>query len=216
MRSPLRSSVLTAVTCLALLAWAVPARAMEDVWSRLPRGLPADSLGPALRRLESAGPVGVAGAAAFAAGQFHHARGEYRLAADAFGRAAARLQNLEHTEARYRQGLAWLGERDPGRARAAFEEVAMLSQPYRALAQLGLARAYALGGEPEQEQNVLRRLLDRPAGEAEPAALARYAALCDRAHRAGEARAARERLAKRWPRSFEAALLPPAGAEARP
>ena len=202
---------------VALLALVAPsAHAMEDVWSRLPRGLPADSLGLALRRLEAAGPPAMSAAAAFAEGQFHHARGEYRLAADAFGRAAARLQNLEHTEARYRQGLAWLGERDPGRARAAFEEVAMLSQPFRALAQLGLARAYALGGDPVQEQTLLRRLLDRPAGEAEPAALARYAALCDRAHRPGEARAARERLVKRWPRSFEAALLPPAGAEARP
>jgi len=194
-------------------AAAAPVHAMEDVWSRLPPGLPADSLGSALRRLEVAGPATTSAAAAFAEGQFHHARGEYRLAADAFGRAAARLQGLEHTEARYRQGLAWLGERDPGRARAAFEEVAMLSQPYRALAQLGLARAYALGGEPEKEQTVLRRLLDRPAGEAEPAALARYAALCDRAHRAGEARAARERLVKRWPRSFEAALVSSSGTQ---
>jgi tetratricopeptide (TPR) repeat protein len=195
---------------------AAPARAMDDVWSRLPRGIPTDSLGSALRRIEDAGPPGTAAAAAFTEGQFHHARGEYRQAAEAFGRAAARLQGLERTEARYRQGLAWLGDRDPGRARAAFEEVAMLSQPQRALAQWGLARAYALAGDAEQELAVLRRLLDRPAGEAEPAALARYAVLSDRLHHAGEARAAREALVKRWPRSFEAALLPPSGAEARP
>jgi hypothetical protein len=208
----MRSSSLPCLLAgLALVALAAPAWAMDDVWSRLPSRLPADSLGPALERLEAQGPVGIAAAAAYAQGEFHFARGEYRLAASAFGRAAARLQGLEHTEARYRQGLAWLGDRDPGHARAAFEEVAMLSQPYRALAQLGVARAYALGGDPEQELNVLRRLLDRPAGEAEPAALARYAALCDRLHRTGESRAARERLAKRWPRSFEAALLPPPG-----
>ena len=207
--------VLSSALCVPCML-APPAHAIEDVWSRLPPGLPADSLGSALRRLEAAGPAATSAAAAFAEGQFHHARGEYRLAADAFGRAAARLQGLEHTEARYRQGLAWLGERDPGRARAAFEEVAMLSQPFRALAQLGLARAYALAGEPEQELVVLRRLLDRPAGEAEPAALARYAALCDRQHRASEAHAARERLAKRWPRSFEAALLPGAAEESQP
>jgi tetratricopeptide (TPR) repeat protein len=205
-----------AFALLALCVLSGPAQAMEDVWSRLPRGIPADSLGPALRRIEDAGPAGTSAAAAFALGQFHHARGEYRLAASAFGRAAARLQGDDHTEARYRQGLAWLGERDPGRARAAFEEVAMLSQPFRALAQLGLARAYALAGEPERELSVLRQLLDRPAGEAEPATLARYAALCDRSHRESEARAARERLAKRWPRSFEAALLPPAGSETPP
>ena len=198
------------VVVSALCVFAGPSSAMEDVWSRLPSGLPADSLGSALRRLEAADPVSTSAAAAFAEGEFHYARGEYRLAADAFGRAAARLQALEHTEARYRQGLAFLGARDPGRARAAFEEVSMLSQPFRALAQFGLARAYALAGETDQELTVLRRLLDRPAGEAEPAALARYAALSDRLHHESEARAARERLAKRWPRSFEAALLPPA------
>ena len=203
-------------TLLVLTALAAPVHAVDDVWSRLPRGLPADSLGPELRRIEAAGPAGVSAAAAFAEGQFRYARGEYRLAAAAFGRAAARLQGPEHSEARYRQGLALLGERDPGHARAAFDEVAMLSQPYRALALLGLARAHALAGQPEQELSVLRRILDRPAGEAEPAALARYAALCDRTRRTAEARAARERLAKRWPRSFEAALLPPAGEEARP
>src|SRR5262245_27240404 len=197
-------------TALSAVLLTGPAAALEPVWSRLPAGLPADSLAPALRRIEAAGPAPVAGAAAYALGEFHHARGEYRLAANAFGRAAARLQGLDRSEARYRQGLAWLGERDPGRARAAFDEVVMLSQPLRALAQLGLARAYALSGEGEKELDVLRRLLDRPAGEAEPAALARYAALSDRAGRPREARAARERLAKRWPLSFEAALLPPA------
>jgi hypothetical protein len=205
-RSPLFASI-----ALAVLVLAAPAFAMSDIWSRLPSGLPADSLGPALRRLEAAGPPSTSAAAAFAEGEFHYARGEYRLAADAFGRAAARLQALEHTEARYRQGLAFLGARDPGRARAAFEEVSMLSQPFHDLAQFGLARAYALAGETDQELTALRRLLDRPAGEAEPAALARYAALSDRLHHDSEARAARERIAKRWPRSFEAALLPPAG-----
>ena len=205
-----RATLLLLTTSIALLAR--PAAAMDDVWSRLPAGLPADSLGSALRRLEAAGPASTSAAAAFAEGQFHHARAEYRLAAEAFGRAAARLQGLDHSEARYRQGLAFLGERDPARARAAFEEVAMLSGPYHALAQLGLARAHALAGDSDQELSVLRRLLDRPAGEAEPAALALYAALCDRQHHASEARAARERLAKRWPRSFEAALLSSAGA----
>jgi len=197
---------------LALLVLAAPAVAMTDVWSMMPPGLPVDSLGSALRRLEAAGPATTSAAAAFAEGKFHYARGEYRLAADAFGRAAARLESLEHAEARYREGLAFLGARDPGRARAAFEEVAMVSQQLRAHAQFGLARAFALAGDTEQELTVLRRLLDRPAGEAEPAALALYAALCDRQHHAGEARAARERLAKRWPRSVEAALASAAGA----
>jgi len=183
------------------------AHALESVWARLPAALPVDSLAPALQRIEAAGPRATAAAAAYALGQFHQARGEYRPASLAFGRAAARLQGDDRAEARYRQGLSLLGERSPDRARAAFEEVILLSPPHRALAQLGLAQSFGLAGDAEQELNVLRRLLDGPAGEAEPAALERYAALCDRAHRAGESRAARERLLKRWPRSFEAARL---------
>ena len=85
----------------------------------------------------------------------------------------------------------------------------MLSQTLRALAQLGLAQSFVLAGERERAIDVLRRLLDGPAAEAEPAALARYAALCERAHREADVAAARARLARRWPRSFEAALLPP-------
>jgi len=199
---------LTRLLIGALLASAaVRAHALESVWSRLPAGLPADSLGPALQRIEAAGPRATAAAAAYALGQFHQARGEYQPAAQAFGRAAARLQGFDRAEARYRQGVSLLGERQPDRARAAFEEVIQLSPPHRPLAQLGLAQSFALAGDQDQELNVLRRLLDGPAGEAEPAALERYAALCDREHRASEARAARERLRQRWPRSVEAARL---------
>jgi tetratricopeptide (TPR) repeat protein len=203
-------SLLGLLLALACGALAPPAHAIEAVWSRLPGSLPADSCGPALLRLEAAGPRAAAAGAAYALGQFHMARGEYRLAAAALGRAAGRLEGLDRAEARYRQGLAWLGERDPGRARASFEEVVMLSPPLRPLAQLGLARSFALAGDAAQEMTVLRRLLDGPASEAEPAALERYAALCERAHKDAEAVAARARLLQRWSRSFEAALLEPA------
>lgn len=205
MRSPTFPSLVAAVLAACLAC--APAHALEAVWGKLPTGLPADSLGPALRRLEAMGPRGVSAGAAFTLGQFHLARGEYRPAADAYGRAAARLSGYDRAEARYRQGVAWLGVGDGGRARAAFEEVSTLSQPLRPLAQLGLAQALALTGEPQREWDVLRRLLDGPAGEAEPAALERYAALCDRAHRAADAMAARDRLMRRWPRSLEAARL---------
>jgi hypothetical protein len=103
--------------------------------------------------------------------------------------------------------VAWLGAREPGRARAAFEEVAAGSRALRALAQLGLAQSFALSGEPAREKSVLDRLLEVPAGEAEPAALARSIELLDRLHRTGDADAARERLRRRWPKSFEAARM---------
>jgi len=192
---------------LLTVALSGPAFALEPVWDRIPPGTPADSLEPVLRALEARGPRLQVAAAAFALGQFHHARGEYRPAAEAFGRAAARLSGYDRAEARYRQGLALLGAGEAGRARAAFEEVSALSQPLRPFAQLGLAQAFALSGEAAREYDVLRRLLDGPAGEAEPAALERYAQICDRLRRPAEAESARERLLRRWPRSFEAARL---------
>jgi tetratricopeptide (TPR) repeat protein len=207
MRPSSHWNALAAIACLLLSA--APARALEPVWSHLPAGVAADSLRPALMRLESRGPRALAASAAFTLGQFHHARGEYRLAAEAFGRAAARLTGEERADARYHQGLALLGAQDAGHARAAFEDAASSSTLLRAFAQLGLAQAHALAGETSRETEVLRKLLDGPAGEAEPAALERYAALCDKLDRPSEATAARERLLRRWPRSFEAARLGP-------
>ena len=197
--------LLLALAVLCLLV--TTSRALEPVWNRLPGALPADSLAPELRRIEAQGTRPVAASAAYALGQFHHARGEFRTAAEAFGRAAARWTGPDRAEARYRQGLAWLGAQEPGRARATFEEVASSSSTLRPFAQLGLAYAFALSGEVTRELDVLDRLLEGPAGEAEPAALDRYAALCDRLGRESEARTARERLLRRWPRSFEAARV---------
>jgi tetratricopeptide (TPR) repeat protein len=202
MRAPLRPTVF-----LLLLAPALASLAMTPVWDRLPRGLTADSLAPALRALETGQPRPLAGAAAYALGQFHQARGEYRAAAEAFGRAAARLAGEERGEARHGQGLALLATGEAGRARAAFEEAITLSPALRPLSQWGLARALALAGETTREFDLLARLLAGPAHEAEPAALERYAALCDRLGRAAEAASARDRLLRRWPRSFEAARL---------
>lgn len=200
----------------ALLTGSPASGALESVWGRLPNGMPADSLALALQTLETRGPRAVSASAAYGLGQFHHARGEYRAAADAFGRAAARLSGPDRAEARYRQGLAWLGAEEPGRARATFEEVAAGSRPLRAAAQLGLSQAFALSGETTRELDVLERLLQSAAGEVEPAALERYAALCDRVHRAKDADSARDRLRRRWPRSFEAARSNQAATGTRP
>jgi tetratricopeptide (TPR) repeat protein len=191
----------------ALIAASLTSLGLTPVWDQLPPGLPADSLAPALSSLETRAARPVAAAAAFALGQFHHARGEFRAAAGAFGRAAARLSGQDRAEARHGQGLACLGAGEPRRARAAFEEAMSLSARLRPLAQLGLARAFALTGETPREFDVLSRLLHGPAGEAEPAALERFAALCDALGRADEAASARDRLLRRWPRSFEAARL---------
>lgn len=201
-----RSRLLALLLALACGTSATPSRALEPV-PGIPSGVPADSIVRTLRRIEATSTRPVAGAAAFELGGFHHVRGEYRAAAEAFGRAAARLQDYDHSLARYRQGLAWLGEGEAGRARAAFEEVAGNSRPLRAEALQGWAQTHALLGETAAEMEVLRRLLAGSAGEVEPAALARWAVLCELAGNTTEAASARDRIRRRWPRSLEAARL---------
>src|SRR4051812_36025829 len=106
----------------ALCVFAAPAAGMESILQRFPANAGADSLAPLLQRIESGSARPTAGAAAFALGELYEARGDVRLAADAFGRAAARLTADDRARARYRQGVAWLGVPDVWRARAAFEE----------------------------------------------------------------------------------------------
>lgn len=200
---------------VALLLAATPVAARVPLREWLPATGSTDSLAPALRRLEARNEPGLAASAAYELGLFLQVRGEYRDAAAAFGRAAGRMQDWERAEARYRQGLAWLGAREPGKARASFEEVARSASSLRPLAQFGIAESYRIAGESVRAMDTLKRLLAGPAGEAEPAALERYAALCERAHRDAEANAARDRLQRRWPRSFEAQRLGPERGAAR-
>ena len=183
-----------------------PAGAMESIAARLPAGVAADDLAPVLLRLEGSGTKSTGGAAAFLLGELLEARGDLRASAAAFGRAAGRLTGDDKARARYRQGVAWLGVPDGWRARAAFEESERVPA-VAAESQLGLALAMVQINEPERARDVLYKLLEGNAGEAEPVALERYASLCDRAHRATEAQAARDRLARRWPHSIEAARL---------
>src|SRR5205823_4954281 len=79
----------------------------------------ADSLAARLRRDEriAIGPR-AAGEAALELGRLHYARGEYRAAAEAFARAAARLDPAHKDEPLYWEGLAWLGLGNPAAARA--------------------------------------------------------------------------------------------------
>jgi tetratricopeptide (TPR) repeat protein len=206
--------MLTVMLLAAALAAAPPPRAAAPASAEristtgLNPGAPvsrvADTLVVALKRLESGRPD-QGGNAALLLGQLHFARGEYRLAADAFARAAARLDPARKPEARYWVGLSWLGLGDPNQARAALEEVADSDSPRRALARLGIAQAWELAGRPERARQTLEALLAGDPGEAGPPALARLAALADAAHQPEVARSARERLMREYPASDEAA-----------
>jgi tetratricopeptide (TPR) repeat protein len=173
---------------------------------------PADSLLAPLRRYEHLHRRSTQAAeASMMLGHLHLARAEYRLAADAYGRAAAGFDPLHKAEALYWAGIAWLGVPDARRARARLEQVERDVTPRRGDATLGIAIAWSLEGHPDRALKALTRLTARHPGEAGPAALERLAALADRMGGRDVARRARERLLRDYPRSFEAQGVGPEG-----
>ncbi|MBI1798111.1 MAG: tetratricopeptide repeat protein [Candidatus Eisenbacteria bacterium] len=143
----------------------------------------------------------------FRSGLMHFARGEYRQAADAFGRAGARLEPARKPEAHYWAGLSWLGAGDAVQARSAFENVIASAASRLPFAELGLACAWELAHRPDRAVETLSVLIRTDAGEAMPAALARYATLAAAEGQLDAAAHARERLLREWPASMEAAAL---------
>jgi len=181
---------------------------------------PADSLVAPLKKFELEHAQGTEGGeAAFVLGQLHFARGEYRQAGDAFGRAAARVEPARRPLAQYWSGLSWLALKQPDPARSAFEAAAA-DEGLRPRAQLGVALAWELADKPEAALQALEAVLAKSPGEAGPAALERQIALAERLQRPELARKAAARLRRDYPRSIEAARAslpaaapPPAPAE---
>lgn len=182
----------------AFLAVSAPLERVLEQW-------PADSLLAPLRRYEHLHRRSAQAAeASMMLGHLHMARAEYRLAADAFGRAAAGFDPPHKDEALYWTGIAWLGVPDARRARAKLQEVESDATPRRNDATLGIAIAWSLEGHPDRALKILTRLVAKNPGESGPAALERLAALADRSGGRDVARRARERLLRDYPRSFEA------------
>jgi tetratricopeptide (TPR) repeat protein len=170
--------------------------------------VPADSLPRALRQIETSSERPRDRAeAALMLGRLYYARGEYRGAADAFSRAAARLEPERKTEALYWAGMSWLAVRAPNAARSALEVVAASHSPFQPQARLAIARAWDLSSQPDRAFEVLEELLADSPAEAEPAALELYAAMADKLHRPAVAERARARLQSAYPLSMEAAAV---------
>lgn len=201
MRLPNALLVLTLLT----LAPSPAGAALDAAWRAIPPSVPAESLAIRLRAFElrPTSRIG-AGEAAFALGQFHYARGEYRQSSDAFLRASGRLTGADRAEARYWCGLVALALGSGPVARGAFAEAPATR---RALAQFGIALAWDLEKRPDRAFDTLRQLLAGDAGEATAPALHRYAALAAQLHRDDEARKAGARLAQEFPGTLEAARL---------
>jgi tetratricopeptide (TPR) repeat protein len=190
----------------AVLAGAARAAGPAEELRGLLAATPADSLPAALRAFEGRhgrGPE--ATEATLALAQLHYARGEFRRAAEAYARAAARLEPARKPEARYWAGLAWLALGEPNPARAALDEVASVAGPRQRAAMLAQAQAWELALRPARAVESLQTLLAGDPGEAGPAALERTAALAERVGEDEDARRARERLLLEFPRSVEAA-----------
>ncbi len=188
---------------LALLLALAPAPGAE--LRALLEATPADSLVIPLRRFESAhgrGPE--AGEAALLLGKLHFARGEYRTAADACSRAAARLEPSRKPEARYWEGLAWLGVPDPSQARSALEEVDHAGGPRQAAARVALALIWERSGKRERARDLLESVVAGDPGESGAAALERLAAIDEALGKPEPAATLRERLLRQYPRSPEA------------
>lgn len=197
-----------------LIAAATALTPLSPALDSLVHRLPVDSLAVPLARLESTSAAPRARAqAALLLGHLYYARGEYRRAADAYARAAARFDPGHKDEARYWGGLSWLALGDPVQARAALEPVAA-NGPRRAEAMLAMALAWEQSGRSDKALETLERLLEGDPGEAGPAALERLAALERANGRPEAAERARNRLLRDDPGSIEAALAatPPEGA----
>jgi len=167
---------------------------------------PVDSLVRVLRERENdPARAREAGETALLLGRLHYARGEYRAAADAFGRAAARLGPDAKNEARYWAGLSWLAMRSPNVARASLEEVAGVDGPRRIEATYGVALAWEMANRPDRAMDTLEPLVTSELGEIGSSVLETYAVLADRLDRPDAAVRARTRLAAEYPRSMEAA-----------
>src|SRR5262245_5220972 len=198
--------MLPIATLLSLLAASAPVPVSAPLQALL-EARPADSLVAPLKKFELEHARGSeAGEAAYVLGQLHFARGEYRQAGDAFGRAAAQLEPGRQAAARYWSGLCCLALKQPEQARAVLEEVAKSDAELRARAMLGVALAWEMSDKPEAALQALESVLSRSPGEAGPAALERQAALAERLKRVDLARRARERLRREYPRSIDAAL----------
>jgi len=177
---------------------------------------PADSLLGPLRRYELQRRHGAAAAeAALMLGHLHLIRGEYRLAADAFTRAAAGFEPARKDEALYWGGVAWLGVPDRGRARALLDQVVFDNGARRDEATLGIALSLLDDNHPERALKFLGRLTGKHTGECTAEALGATAAAAERTHDPALAKRARERLAREYPLSLAAQRVGPEGEPGR-
>jgi len=141
-------------------------------------------------------------AAVFELAEYLYARGDYAAARSAY----ARVRGPQARNARLGEALCLFALGDPGRARmVARAQIKRHDDPITWLASLLVAQCYENDGRLPEALAAYRRLLDLPAGPAQPAALLGAARLAERSGEHKEALEDIARLRKSYPNSPEAA-----------
>lgn len=188
-----------------ILALTTASAPVPDSLAALIGSVPADSVAAAVNGYAARHPGAGAADALLILGRYEYARGEYRPAANAFTRAAARLEPARKPEARYWAGLAWFALGDLERARGTLEEVARAQGARTNEARLALAQVWESSGRSDRALEELQGLVDGGPGEAGATALAMQYEIATAQHRDLEAQRAAERLLHDYPQSLEAA-----------
>jgi tetratricopeptide (TPR) repeat protein len=193
-----------ALSILLVSLFAAPVPLSDSLTAILRQAMP-DEVGAALLAYAARHPTGETGVnALMTLGRYDYARGEYRPAATAFARAAARLEPARKPEARYWAGLCWFALGDHDRARGALEEVTRAGGLKQAEAQLALAQVWEATGRSEKAIEHLDALLASEPGEVGATALAMQYEIAMAQHREPDADRAAERLLREYPNSMEA------------
>jgi TolA-binding protein len=141
-------------------------------------------------------------AAVFELADYLYARGDYAAARSAY----ARVHGPQARHARLGEALCLFALGDPARARmVARGQIKRHDDPITWLASLLVAQCYENEGRLPEAFAAYRRLLDLPAGPAQPAALLGAARLAERSGEHKEARENIDRLRSRYPNSPETA-----------
>jgi tetratricopeptide (TPR) repeat protein len=172
-------------------------------WLEAQQTVSGDSASARYARLAARFPRHPSGEAAlYELAEYHYARGDYQAARGEFDRVRGPL----FRDARYREAVCTYALGDPVRARnLARDLVRRREDPVTWLAAMLMAQTWENEGRLPEALTAYRRLLDLPAGPAQPAALLGAARVAERTKEHSESLEYLNALLKRYPNAPEAA-----------
>jgi len=172
-------------------------------WIEAQATVSGDSAAARYARLASRFPRNPVGAAAlYELAEYHYARGDYQTARSEFDR----VRGPQFRMARYREAVCIYALGDPVRGRnLARDLVRRREDPVTWLAAMLVAQTWESEGRLPEALSAYRRLLDLPAGPAQPAALLGAARVAERTKAHDESLEYLAALLKRYPNAPETA-----------